>query len=122
MEFDGSSDIKCRTPCTISLSAGRHTFVVTAAGYREARRILEIPHDTGFIVNLERMIGTLNLVTNPPGLTVLLDGQEQSGKTPAIFQLPPGPHHVELIKGADRQGFQVEIHDGSTVTRTVEWQ
>jgi serine/threonine-protein kinase len=122
VEFDGSSDIKCRTPCTISLSAGRHTFVATAAGYREARRILEIPHDTGFIVNLERMIGILNLVTNPSGLAVLIDGQEQPGKTPAFFQLPPGPHHVEVVKGADHQGFQVEIHDGSTVTRTVEWQ
>jgi hypothetical protein len=29
---------------------------------------------------------------------------------------------VEVVKGADHQGFQVEIHDGSTVTRTVEWQ
>ncbi len=122
VEFDGSPDIKCRTPCTISLSAGRHTFVATAAGYREARRILEIPHDTGFIVNLERMIGTLNLVTNPAGLAVLIDGQEQSRRTPAIFQLPPGPHHIEVVKGGDHQGFQVEIHDGSTVTRTVEWQ
>jgi serine/threonine protein kinase len=122
VEFDGNSDIKCRTPCTIALSTGRHTFIATAAGYREARRILEIPHDTGFIVNLERMVGMLSLVTTPPGLTVLLDGQEQSGKTPAVFQLPPGPHKVELVKGADRQAFQVEIHDGSTVTRTVEWQ
>ena len=122
VEFDGSSDIKCRTPCTIALPAGRHTFIATAAGYRESRRILEIPHDTGFIVNLERMVGTLNLVTTPPGLTVLLDGQEQTGKTPAVFQLPPGPHHIELVKGADHQAFQVEIHDGSTVTRTVEWQ
>jgi len=122
VEFDGSSDIKCRTPCTIALSTGRHTFVAIAPGYREARRILEIPHDTGFIVNLERMVGTLHLVTTPPGLTVLLDGQEQPTKTPSVFQLVPGSHHIELVKGTDRQGFQVEIHDGSTVTRTVEWQ
>ncbi len=73
-------------------------------------------------MNLERMIGTLNLVTNPAGLAVLIDGQEQSRRTPAIFQLPPGPHHIEVVKGGDHQGFQVEIHDGSTVTRTVEWQ
>jgi hypothetical protein len=73
-------------------------------------------------VNLEKMMGTLNLVTTPPGITVVLDGQEQATKTPAVFQLPPGPHRVELVKGGDRQGFQVEIHDSSTVTRTVEWQ
>jgi hypothetical protein len=121
-EFDEKADTTCHTPCTISLPSGRHTFVVTASGYREARRILEIPHDTGFIVNLERMLGTLNLVTTPPGLTILIDGQEQSSKTPATLQLSPGSHRVEVIKGTERQGFPVEIHDGSTVTRTVEWQ
>jgi serine/threonine-protein kinase len=121
-EFDDSTDTTCHTPCTISLSAGRHTFVVTASGYREARRILEIPHDTGLIVNLEHMQGTLHLVSTPSGLPILIDGQEQSSKTPATLQLPPGSHRVEIIKGTDRQGFPVEIHDGSTVTRTVEWQ
>ena len=106
----------------MALSAGRHTFVATADGYREARRILEIPHDTGFIVNLEKMMGTLKLLSMPPGLSIVLDGQEQAQKTPATLPLPPGPHHIEIVKGTDRQGFQVEIHDGSTVTRTVEWQ
>jgi serine/threonine protein kinase len=121
-EFDDNQETTCHTPCTISLSVGRHTFVVTASGYREARRILEIPHDTGFIVNLDRQMGTLNLVTTPPGLTISVDGQEHGSKTPTTLQLTPGSHRIEVIKGTDRQGFAVEIHDGSTVTRTVEWQ
>ena len=121
-EFDDNQETTCHTPCTISLPAGRHTFVVSASGYREARRILEIPHDTGFIVNLERQMGTLNLVTTPPGLSITVDGQEHASKTPTTLQLTPGSHRIEVIKGTDRQGFAVEIHDGSTVTRTVEWQ
>ena len=119
--FDGKPSTECRTPCTITLSAGRHTFTVMAPGYRDAARILEIPHDTGFIVNLEKMMGTLNLQTTPSGLTVVLDGQ-QSGRTPATFQLSPGMHRVSLLRGSDHHDFTVEIKDGTTLTRTVEWQ
>jgi hypothetical protein len=119
--FDGKPGTQCRTPCTITLSAGRHTFSVTAPGYRDAVRILEIPHDTGFIVNLEKMMGTLNLRTTPAGLTVVLDGQ-QSGRTPATFQLSPGVHRVSLLRGSDHHDFTVEIQDGTTLTRTVELQ
>ncbi len=119
--FDGDSARKCTTPCNISLPAGRHTFLVTSAGFRDVQRIIDIPHDAGLIVNLERMSGTLHVVTNPSGLAVLIDGQEQARKTPATFVLLPGPHRVEVVKGSEKQEFAVEIHDGSTVTRTVDW-
>jgi serine/threonine protein kinase len=119
--FDRDPAHKCTTPCNISLPAGRHTFMVTSAGYRDVQRIIDIPHDAGLIVNLERMSGTLHVNTTPPGLAVLIDGQEQPRKTPATFALLPGPHRIEVVKGAEKQEFTVEIHDGSTITRTVDW-
>jgi serine/threonine protein kinase len=119
--FDGDSARKCATPCNISLPPGRHTFLVTSAGYRDVQRIIDIPHDAGLIVNLERMSGTLHVTTNPSGLAVLIDGQEQPRKTPATFVLLPGQHRVEVVKGTEKQEFTVEIHDGSTITRTVDW-
>jgi serine/threonine protein kinase len=120
--FDGRLEPECKTPCTVTLPTGRHTFVITAAGYREAQRILDIPHDTGMIVNLEKMVGTLNLITTPPGLIVVLDGQEQPGKTPSVFQLSPGAHKISLLRGSEHHDFSIDIRDGTTTTRSVEWQ
>ncbi len=90
------------------------------AGFRDAQRIIEIPRDTGTIVNLEKMSGLLAISTNPAGLTIVIDGQEQPRKSPATFVLPPGPHAIEIVKGAERHPLSVEIHDGSTVERNVD--
>jgi hypothetical protein len=80
--FDRDPARKCTTPCNITLPAGRHTFLVTSAGFRDVQRIIDIPHDAGLIVNLERMSGTLHVNTTPSGLAVLIDGQESPGKRP----------------------------------------
>lgn len=120
--FDGDASRKCTTPCNISLPAGRHTFLVRSAGYRDVQRIIDTPHDAGLIVNLERMSGTLHVNSNPPGLAVQIDGQPQPTKTPATFVLLPGAHKVTVVKGTEKQDFSVEIHDGSTISRTIDWQ
>ena len=120
--FDGDAARKCTTPCNISLPAGRHTFLVRSAGYRDVQRIIDTPHDAGLIVNLERMSGTLHVISNPPGLAVQIDGQPQPTKTPATFVLLPGTHKVTVVKGTEKQDFSVEIHDGSTISRTIDWQ
>jgi serine/threonine-protein kinase len=120
--FDERPSTECHTPCTITLPAGRHTFSVKSPGYREAERILEIPHDTLFNVNLEKTSGILSLQTTPAGLTVVLDGQEQTARTPTTFQLSPGVHKISLLRGSDHTDFTVEIRDGATLTRTFEFQ
>ena len=118
--FD-TSGIECTTPCNLTLPAGRHTFLVRNVGYREVQRIFETPRAAGMIVNLERMSGTLHVTSSPPGLAVLIDGQQQASKTPATFVLLPGPHRVEVMKGSEKQEFPVEVRDGSTITRSVDW-
>ena len=118
--FDRSAALKCVTPCSLTLPAGRHTFLVQFPGYRDAQRIIDIPHDTGLIVNLEKMSGMLTVSTNPPGLGIVIDGQEQARKSPATFVLLPGQHSVEIVKGSERHPLSVEIHDGSTIERHVD--
>jgi serine/threonine-protein kinase len=119
--FDNDSSTQCAVPCTLNLNAGRHTFNLKHPGYRDAQRIIEIPRDSGLIVNLEPLSGMLSLSTNPPGLTVIIDGQEQSKKTPATFSLAPGSHRVDVVKGSDKQELSVDISDGGTAYRTVNW-
>jgi len=74
------------------------------------------------LVDLAQMIGTLSLITNPPGLTVTIDGLEQAQKTPLSVRLPAGPHKVEAVRGNDRQQITVDITDGSITARSLTWQ
>ena len=116
--FDGER--RCITPCTMTLATGRHTFVVRHAGFRDAHRIIELPQDTGLIVDLTRASGTLSLISVPPGLTVIVDGQEQSRKTPVSLTLPVGQHQIRVTDGSRKQDFSVDVRDGALVSRTIE--
>src|SRR5579864_6761662 len=119
--FD-SSGIQCTTPCSLTLPAGRHTFVLRQAGYRDTQKIVNIPNDTGLIVDLVPMSGTLHVNTDPPGLIVIIDGREQPQKTPLNVNLPVGPHKVQVVKGSERQELQVDLSDGQFVSKTISWQ
>jgi len=119
--FD-TSGIQCTTPCNLTLAAGRHTFVLGHAGYRETQKIISIPNDTGLIVDLVPMSGTLHVNTDPAGLTVIIDGREQPQKTPLNVNLPVGQHRVQVVKGSERQELQVDLSDGQFVSKTISWQ
>jgi serine/threonine protein kinase len=119
--FDNSG-IECTAPCNLTLPAGRHTFVLRHAGYRETQKIITIPNDTGLIVELVPMTGTLNLITNPAGLTVVVDGREQPQKTPVSLVLPIGSHKVQVVKGSERQDLQIDLSDGQFLSKTISWQ
>jgi len=119
--FDGDSSTHCKSPCTASLPPGRHTFLVQHAGYRDEHRIIEVPRDAGLMVDLARQMGSLSLITNPPGLTVVIDGKEQAQKTPANLSLTIGSHHVQVLKGSDKQEFTIDIRDGLLSSKFIEW-
>jgi hypothetical protein len=119
--FD-TSGIQCTTPCNLTLPAGRHVFVLRHAGFRETQKIITVPNDTGLIVDLVPMTGTLNLITDPAGLTVVIDGREHPQKTPVSLTLPVGPHKVQVVKGSERQDLQIDLSDGQFLSKTISWQ
>jgi hypothetical protein len=119
--FDGNAALKCTTPCNLNLPMGRHTLLLKNAGYREAQRVFTLPNDPGLIVNLEATAGMLSLVTNPAGLTVIIDGQEQARKTPANFPLPVGEHRVQVLRGSEKQEFTAEIRDNVVSQKNIDW-
>ena len=119
--FDSDEATRCTSPCSIELPLGRHTVELQHAGFRGTQRIFTLPDEPGLIVNLETAQGTLSLVTNPAKLTVTIDGQEQTQKTPASFTLPAGTHKVQVVRGAEKQEFTVDIHDGGMTLKTVIW-
>ncbi len=119
--FDGDPASRCTTPCTMVMALGRHTVVAQFDGYRDVERIFTLPDEPGLIVNLEVATGTLSVVTNPARLAVLIDGQEQTQKTPASFTLSVGSHKVEVIRGAEKQEFSVDIRDGVLTQKRITW-
>jgi tRNA A-37 threonylcarbamoyl transferase component Bud32 len=120
--FDGSSDLHCTTPCSLNLPIGRHTLTLRHEGYRETQRVFTLPNDPGLIVSLEATAGTLSLITNPPGLAIVVDGKEQARKTPASLPLPVGQHTVQVLKGSEKQEFVIEIRDGVLSQKNIDWQ
>jgi len=119
--FDGAPDQRCITPCSQNLSLGRHTIVIRHEGYRESQRVFNLPGDPGLIVTLEPLMGTLSLITTPPGLTIVVDGQEQTRKTPTSISLPVGEHRVQILKGGEKQEFAVQVRDGVLTQRNIDW-
>jgi hypothetical protein len=120
--FDGSADLHCTSPCSLNLPFGRHTLTLRHPGYRETQRVFTLPNDPGLIVSLEATAGTLSLVTNPAGLAIVVDGQEQARKTPASLPLPVGQHTVQVLKSSEKQEFVIEIRDGVLSQKSIDWQ
>ena len=119
--FDGNAELHCTTPCTLNLPMGRHTLVLSSKGYREAQRVFNLPSDPELIVNLEATMGTLSLVTKPAGLAVIIDGQEQTRKTPADFPLSVGEHRIQVLRGTEKQEFTAQIRDNVVSQKSIEW-
>ncbi len=80
-----------------------------------------MPRDAGLIVDLAKQTGSLSLITNPAGLTVFVDGKEQRQKTPANLILSIGSHRVQVMKGAEKQEFTVDIRDNALSSKFIEW-
>jgi hypothetical protein len=63
--------------------------------------------------------GTLELRSNPPGATILIDGKDPGKKTPLNkWKLAAGVHAVTVKLGGVIQNFTVEIMPGETHVET----
>jgi len=68
---------------------------------------------------LPTVTGTLSINSNPPGATVVVDGQT-GGITPLTLALKPGPHNVELHGAGEPRTVPVNITAGTTVSQYIE--
>jgi serine/threonine-protein kinase len=119
---DGASDQSCTSPCTLGLKPGRHTLSATLAGYRRTLRIFEAPRDAELFLNMDRSAGTVIIRSQPPGASVVVDGQQRNEKTPAMLNLPAGPHTIEVIRNGQRQSHQVNVVDSAVSHVAVEFE
>jgi serine/threonine-protein kinase len=118
---DGSPDLQCTSPCSLSLPLGRHTIQVHRDGFRDVQRVFNLPDDPGVIVALSPATGVVSISSTPPGLAIMVDGKEQARKTPSSLLLPVGAHKITIVKDGQKQEFTVDVREGVVVERSIDW-
>ncbi|MFN3325781.1 MAG: serine/threonine-protein kinase [Bryobacteraceae bacterium] len=119
---DNRADLECRTPCELTLEPGRHTLEVTLPGYRRALRIFEVPGERAMVLQLEEMVGTLMIKTEPAGASIYIDGRLLPEKTPASLRIPAGTRRLTLVKeGYPRIEETIEVRDRALTNYEYGW-
>ncbi|HXG34190.1 MAG TPA: serine/threonine-protein kinase [Bryobacteraceae bacterium] len=113
--FDRNPALSCKTPCSISLAPGRHTASASLAGHRPAMRIFEVPGETDLFLYLAPMTGQVQIISEPPGAAILLNGNPRRETTPATIELPAGRHTVTVVKEGRKAEQEIEVKDGAFV-------
>jgi serine/threonine-protein kinase len=112
----------CRTPCSLLLREGRRTLTATAGGYRVLSRSIEVPDELEVNFELERLAGMLAVVSNPPGASILINGNLRPEKTPAKITLPAGAYKITVqLEGRPPMEDTVQIRDQGITTFKVDW-
>jgi len=119
---DNNPELVCETPCELTFTRGRHTLDLSLAGHRLAPRIINVPDILDVTVNLDRMAGTLAITSEPAGATIILNGETQNEKTPALLRLPVGRYSIRLVLEG-RPAFEdtVEVQDQVITNIGVDW-
>jgi hypothetical protein len=69
------------------------------------------------------MAGTLSIISNPPGASILINGQTRPEKTPAVIRLPPGAYRLQVKIGkVETEEETVEIRDAGISQRMYTLQ
>lgn len=122
--IDGRSEPGWVTSCTIpNLPAGAHSVVVSREGYNDAQESVTVEGGRTATVRPTLTVpsGEINIVTNPPGIEVFIDGQAV-GLSPARKTLGVGQHTYALRQaGKDIFSSAFEIrYDGHMLTKKVD--
>jgi serine/threonine-protein kinase len=110
---DSGSSRQCETPCSFSnLTPGDYGLEVVKPGFQPVQTALQVRAGDSFDqkIQLEPLTQGLFVSSNPPGADVFVNGDKQSGQTPATLPLAPGKYNLVLrLAGYDAYASQVEV-------------
>ena len=111
------------TPVEVEVGVGKHLLEVTHSYYApiSERIALERGDRTRRSFELKRREGILDLMSNPRGAWVEVDGERLSGKTPVRTTVMSGPHEVVMGMDERRSTTQtITALPGRTVSTTLD--
>lgn len=117
-----NAPVACAAPCDLDLAPGRHTLILSADGYRTARRevVIEAQRRASTRVELVAQTGSVVVNADERGALVEVDGRP-AGFTPAVLDLPVGRRRVRV----SMEGFRAvdqELAVDATAQRTLDVQ
>ncbi len=112
------------TPHSFSgLPMGRHRVVVSKPGYDDvtAQIVIQEGRSSTFRAQLTPAGGEINIITNPPGLDVAIDGGPfQSSPLQATVGVGPHTYRIKLPNSQIYEG-SFEMRTGAIITRKVDF-
>jgi len=114
--IDANPLLSCTTPCSLQLPSGRHTLAANLDGHRTALRIFRLPEESNLYLYLTPLSGQIQVLSQPAGAAILVNGVRRPETTPATLQLPAGKHLITVVKEGYQQDQQeVELKDSAFV-------
>jgi serine/threonine protein kinase len=114
----------CQTPCSFNdLTPARYSLQVQKDGYLQVQTALELK--TGDSqdqkIQLEALQKGLYVNSHPAGADIFINGDKQSGQTPANLPLAAGSYNLVLrLDGYDPYVGQVQVKDNVQTTLDLE--
>ena len=97
VQVDGASNPSWVTPFALTnLQPGRHSIVVSKAGYATDSRTIDVTSGNRATasIRLSQIMATLVAKSDPPGASIYVDGRDTGTKTPGQVSLDKGQHTV----------------------------
>jgi len=114
--IDSNPMLSCTSPCSLQLPGGRHTLAANLDGYRTALRIFRLPEESNLYLYLTPLSGQIQVLSQPSGAAILVDGVRRPETTPATLELPAGKHLIAVMKeGYQPDQQEVELKDSAFV-------
>lgn len=113
---DRASEIRCHVPCSVDVTPGRRTIIVSKPGFADAVTIVEVKPKTKVAIEptLSMLTGSVIVSADFAESLIEVDGHAV-GFTPTVLQVPVGKHVVRV----SRPGFRA-VELPVVVTQTNE--
>lgn len=111
--LDGEPATGCDSPCMLRGAPGVHHIYLSLPGYVTELREVRVGETAVDVppISMRQSMGTLMLTTQPPGASIIVNGDRIPQRTPAQLSLPPGGYIITVEKDRDSKTEKVQMGD-----------